>query len=1849
VAGACAATPPVARVTVTPTRILRDDAHRTLVTLDASGSTGSGLSFAWTIPDARLEPGSSFSDATVRVRLPGTGDHPWSLRVRNSGGESSVAGVVRTNRRPVAIAESVGITRPGTAVSASGTRSFDGDGDPLSYHWTFRTRPTGSSATLMGATSATASFVPDVVGTYVLSLVVRDGLEDSEAAATHVVVEGSDIDRPTVTVTARPAAVGAVASAFTLCVNATDASPIDSRSLTVAGATVSLGSDGCGSWSSTTAGRFEAVGIARDRQGNLGRGTLALFVHASPRGTPPTVALTAPAEGAVLSAPTDVVGTATDTDLAEWTLELTPVQGSSAQIVARGNTSVSTARLAALVPNALAPGMYDLRLCAEDTHGQRACTPPRPIEIAERGIRPGALRIGVLDAVQDLLGVSLQLARIYDSRFRAVGDFGYGWTLETSAHGRIHVMTDPSTGWAETGSCARLPFRPSFRENRLHRWTVTIGREQQRFRMNLVPGACITGGVQLSINFTPESGSTGSLVTLDGSDGLLYLHSDQTIYFDDLTPWNPRRFRYTSTNGVVYEFDVGRGLTAFDDGAGTRIEFGASGITVAGASIGLTRDSQQRITRLTLPDGRARTYRYDNAGDLVGATDFAGQETRYRYDLDHRLIEVIDPRGAAPASLTFDNEGRVTGLRDATGHTVELRWDTPQRHVTTDRLGHTTTYNYDSNGNVTSVVDALGNTRSFTYDSNLRMTSATDPLGNVTRYEYDARGNQTAIVDPLGHRWTSTYDAQGRLTARSDPTGAVERFEYDARGHMTGYVNPLGGRMAFVNDSRGRPTRITNPAGGVLALTRDSTGRLTGYTDALGGTGTVLSRPDGEVARETFRFGGRDVSWEQVFDMAGRLTGGTTPDGASWTLGYDRAGAVEHFTDTEGRTQRFVLDASGTLTAMVAGDGRSVTLTRDREDRIVGATLPHGGTAQRSLDALGRPTRVVLPNGITLSTGYDAAGRVTSQSTTFGGVERFTYDAAGRPTGATLPNGATIAYEYDAAGRRTALVDALGRRTTFGYDALGNLTRVTFPDGAATTSSFDSSGRLTSFVDERGATLRFTYDAANQLIGAQSAAGETTTYTYDGAGGLAGATMPSGATWSFTRSATGALRSVRTPWGGETQWERLPNGRITRTIDPTGTVLRYEYDDAGRMTARVPPTASEAERRSFGAGGRVLAATGPSGMTTWAYDAQGRVRRVTHPDGSFVEYTYDARGRRATVQTPAGTTRYLYDDNTGWLTAVEDTLGGRSSFTYDAAGRLTGEVLADGTRHTLTRNLRGQRTHDRLTDAGGSVLWEESYTRDPAGNVTRANETVSGRAVDYSYDTAGRVAREVRTGPDAADEHYAYDRDDNLTRIGARTFTIDRTRLMSDGSVTYTYDAAGRRTGRSGAGRTETYRYDAFDRLVEVTRTGATPARVTLAYDANGLLRSIEADGVRRTLLWDSERVVPVLLEERDGAGRLLAHYVHGTHPLAVVGEGGSVAVLHRDGLGSVRVRTEGGRVVSRFGYSAFGAPTLGASDPTRLRHAGEYWIPELGLTYLRARFYDPAVGRFLTPDPRAPEPDAPTTFNPYTYAGNNPVRFTDPRGEFSLGNVSIAVSVVSTLASIALPNFDIAGFFVRGLGLDVPFTDIVGVNVQLGLSYGAGSFGAGGGLSLDYASSGGTTLRAVSMFVTFSLQFGGNNIARTFPRNRIEAIAQTGPIFGDASEPQSEPTCNAALAISGGLAQKVVQYFRTRGLGLSFANDAWRRSAFELSFGIFDNIRVSRSGVSANWSFSLRKFGFGATALPNVTSSIFDGTSRQDIDLSPRTDYFSAISSYLYIPLWHSLDNRQFPNIWEMLGAMLF
>jgi RHS repeat-associated protein len=951
-----------------------------------------------------------------------------------------------------------------------------------------------------------------------------------------------------------------------------------------------------------------------------------------------------------------------------------------------------------------------------------------------------------------------------------------------------------------------------------------------------------------------------------------------------------------------------------------------------------------------------------------------------------------------------------------------------------------------------------------------------------------------------------------------------------------------GGRvLTLQHDSNGTVLSATDPAGGVVSFTYDASGNQASFTDPLGRSTSTSYRSDGQLASSSFTYNGQPVSYGYAYDSNGAITQVTLPDGTTGQVTLDAVGLPTQTTDAIGSHQQMVHDPEGNLLTLSDFDDRVTAYEYDAEDRVTAAELPGGLRVERALDPLGRPSVVTLPNGAQTTTQYDAAGRIVSQTRTGEGARTFAYDAAGNLTQATAPDGGVTTHTYDANGRRTSTTDPLGATTQFQYDDLDNLTQTVLPDGAVLKNEFDALGRRTAIEDPTGARAEFGYDAASQIVSTLDPAGGVTVYTRDGLGEVASLTTPAGNAWSFTYDAKGLKLTQTYPWGGTQTREIDALGRITKLTDPTGDFGTFTYDAAGRLLTTTL-SAGDLELRTYDGAGQLVTVTDNGDTTVLAYGSDALIDRVDHPDGSFVEYAYDAAGRIASIRTPGGTTTYVYDSS-GRLASADDSALGITTYTYDLAGRVAQMTLPDGSDTVVTRDVRGAITAIDTT-VGPTVLRDTTYSYDAAGKLTNATEI--GRTVDYQYDPAGRVVSEVRTGPDPASVGYAYDANWSLTQIGGRALTYDGSmRLASDGVFTqYAYDAGGRPIQRSNGAVTEQFFYDALGRLIRVERTGALPAVVDLDYDHAGLLRRVVADGVGRTLLWDSVASVPRILEERDDNGLLIRRYVYGLGPVGVFDGAGHV--LHRDPTGSVRVVTAlNGTIESDYAFSAYGEQTLGASNSiSPLRFAGEFAVPELGLYFLRSRFYDPVAGRFLTPDLLEPTATAWLTFNPYQYGNGNPISFRDPLGNFSLGSVSISISIAGILAGLAINIFPSPlEWIVTGL-TGAPPESSFPVGAEAGVKLTFPGPGTAGVWSLQI----GTKLKvlvspAMSM-LTWSLDAGAG-LAIPPPAALISkgpsASASLGVVFGEQSGPPKTPGISASLQISGTAADRIAnKYTRT-------------------------------------------------------------------------------------------------------------
>ena len=975
-----------------------------------------------------------------------------------------------------------------------------------------------------------------------------------------------------------------------------------------------------------------------------------------------------------------------------------------------------------------------------------------------------------------------------------------------------------------------------------------------------------------------------------------------------------------------------------------------------------------RLQSATSPDGNRTTLTY--SGELwTGLTEPSGRSWTLSYDKNNRINAITDPSGRKVLygySKSGDLVTVTVPLTKGKKRITRYEYDTSHRltRITDARKKLLLENTYDAAGRVTAQTDPRGTSR-LNYGAN--RTVFTDATGATTTLDYDAAFQPTKITDALGNSRTFTYTAEGRPAAETNAGGGVTTYTYDDRGNVTSVTNPMGGVTEATYDQNNNVVTRTDPLDRTTTFGYDAQGRLIEVTDPLGNKTRFTYSSQGLITSTTAALGGVT---RYEYDAAGNRTLVTDPLGASTSFEYDAAGRVIASTDPLGAVTRYQYDPQNNVIGRIAADG---------------------GKSKSKYDAVGNRTVEIDPLKRTTVFKYDDANRMIEIKDPLRRKFKSQFDAAGRVVGTTLPEGQSSSTSFDALGRTTAQTSPLGNTTGYAYDANGNLTRLTDPAGNVIEYAYDLNGRLTTVTDPLGGTTRLTYDAVGNRTSKIDALGHTTTYEYDALNRL-------------TRE-TNALGHTRT-----SEYDAL--GRVVKETRGTGEVITYTYDAAGRLIQETSPTGTVAF--SYDAAGNRTSMTDATGTTQYSHDKMGRITSVQGWQGT-VTYSYDRGGNRTGLEQPEQKLSYVYD-KAGRLSALREGKkalvaytwdksdnnisqrfgnGVTTSLSYDADRRLTGIRTAKGKdvlqQITYTLNAVGARSAEQATGFSATYQYDQLY------RLTVAGLTVNGapKSFAYTYDAAGNRLSETRDGVVTA---YTYDDANRIVSAGAATFTHDdEGRLTSDGVNTYSYNVHGQ--------------------LLAIT--GAVNASYAYDGDRNNVGESI--DGQTKSFRLDVANFLPLRIAEIGASDRL---FVHG---VGLVAESGSEGVLfqHQDGLGSIRLETSAdAEVAGQFDYEPFGLP-LGTAP--EFGFAGDAYTAGDSLLYLRARFYSPVLGRFLTTDPQDLPPVTTQTANLYNYALNSPVNLRDPGGENALqGLWNGAVGVLKAGAGLVAGGVQTAATFTN-------------------------------------------------------------------------------------------------------------------------------------------------------------------------------------------------------------------------------
>jgi RHS repeat-associated protein len=524
-------------------------------------------------------------------------------------------------------------------------------------------------------------------------------------------------------------------------------------------------------------------------------------------------------------------------------------------------------------------------------------------------------------------------------------------------------------------------------------------------------------------------------------------------------------------------------------------------------------------------------------------------------------------------------------------------------------------------------------------------------LGNTTTFEYDSAGNLTATMDPLGNRTERTYDAVSQLIAVKDPKGAVTRFAYDALDRLISTTDALGGVTSFTYDPNGNLLTVTDARGNTTTHTYDARNRLATRTDPLGRVETFTYDFNGNLKTLTDRKG--QVAMH-TYDAQDRRIRSDFADGTSVTYEYDPTGKLLTATDSQTGTITRSYDALDRLVGEGTPQG-AITYTYDPASRRQGMQVNGLAPVAYAYDSASRLTGITQATQAATLT-YDAANRRSTLTLPNGVTTSYTYDAASRLIAQTYtgPSGVLgdLTYNYDASGNRLATGGSLAR-TGLPQDVLASSydtanQQLSF---GPTTQTFDPNGNLLTQTDASGTTT-YTWDARNRLVGI-SGPSVSASFVYDALGRRISRTV-NGDSSTFQYDRLEIVREVGS--AGDTAYLRtLRVDEVLARRDPNGT-LTYVSDALGSTVALVDSSPALTTEYTYEPFGKTTVSGSPS---INAFQFTGREN-----DGTGLYYLrarhYDSRGARFLQPDPIGFSGedmnlYAYVGNSpvNWV----DTLG----------------------------------------------------------------------------------------------------------------------------------------------------------------------------------------------------------------------------------------------------------------------------------------------------------------------------------------------------------------------------------------------------------------------------------------------------------------------------------------------------------------------------------------------------------------------------------------------------------------
>lgn len=660
-----------------------------------------------------------------------------------------------------------------------------------------------------------------------------------------------------------------------------------------------------------------------------------------------------------------------------------------------------------------------------------------------------------------------------------------------------------------------------------------------------------------------------------------------------------------------------------------------------------------------------------------------------------------------------------------------------------------------------------------------------------------------------------------------------------------------------------------------------------------------------------------------------------------------------------------------------------------------------------------KPTRIRDRNGNLTYMSYDGKGNMLQlQSPT--GTHTFTYDAMNNPLSYKDPKNKITQFNYDTHGNLISLVDPLSHTTQWPRLSNGLAESIINPLGHITYFTYDAYGNITSIRDPLNYTSIFDHDAGSRQIQSTNAKQQTVRYTYSNNDLIKTITDPMNGVTSYDYDPNENQLSITDAKSQATQWSYNDRDLLISTTSATGNRTSLTYNDDGSLSSRNYPGGPSASyvydqsgrlqtinssgyscSFSYDANGNLLNASDNNGSISFNYDVGNRM--VSNKDfyNSLVTYGYDAADHITSITYPGGKTVYYnyYDD--GRLQSVRDWNNQTTIYTYRADGALANVQYPNGTRCIHSYDQADRLVGLRNETSIGQVISAYTYGLDELGN--HISETIE----------------EPFTAPSLAETRVLYNYD-------------AANRIQSAGSDQFTFETNGNLRSQTGS-HNMNFTWDWDKRLVKVM--GDYSAEYT--YDVFGHRRTATRNGTTVRYILDISGSMSQVLMEQDVNGVVLNYYVYGLGLISRIKADGTTHYYHYNNVGNtIAITDQAQSITHKYQYDPFGRTLQSQeADANLFRFVGQWGVMDEGngLHFMRARYYDAVLGRFISEDQN-------WDTNFYLYSENVPIQLADPNGEIAINPINAFISSLVEFPSMFMNQIQASYFLITALKAENPY-----------------------------------------------------------------------------------------------------------------------------------------------------------------------------------------------------------------------